>query len=182
MNRSGGWIRELMSGFGLGLLFGIALHRSGVTNPDVIFEQLLLRDMTVVKVMMSAVVVGGLGIYVMHRLGMVQLHIREAAVGSTVIGGLIFGVGFALLGYCPGTAVAAVGEGRLDALFGGIIGMLSGAFIYAMVYPRAKPLLAIRSMGKKTLWQLVGLPPLATMALVSAAIILMFWWFESAGL
>lgn len=182
MRYRGAAIGELLVGLGIGLLFGLALHRSGVTNPDVITNQLLLRDMTVVKVMMSAVVVGGLGIYALRHLGLVQLHIREASVGSTVIGGLIFGVGFALLGYCPGTAVAAVGEGRLDALFGGIIGMLTGAFVYAMVRPRVKPILEIGSMGKQTLWGLLRVPPLLAMIAVSAVIMGLFWWFETVGL
>ena len=182
MRRRGATVGELLVGLGLGLLFGLALHRSGVTNPDVIFQQLLLRDMTVVKVMMSAVVVGGIGIYVMWHFGLVQLHIREAAVGSTVVGGIIFGVGFALLGYCPGTAAAAVGEGRLDALFGGILGMLIGAFIYGMLYPRIKKLLKLGSMGKQTLWELLRIPPAAALALISIVVLALFWWFETVGL
>ncbi len=182
MRTRGAATGELLVGLGIGLLFGLALHRSGVTNPDVIINQLLLRDMTVVKVMMSAVVVGGLGIYIMHHLGLVELHIREAAVGSTVIGGLIFGVGFALLGYCPGTAVAAVGEGRLDALFGGVIGMLLGAFAFAMVHPRVRGVLKMGSMRKQTLWGLLRVPPLVAMVAVSVIIGGLFWWFEVVGL
>lgn len=182
MRHRGAAIGELLVGLGVGLLFGLALHRSGVTNPNVIINQLLLRDMTVVKVMMSAVVVGGLGIYTLRHFGLVQLHIREAAVGSTVVGGLVFGIGFALLGYCPGTAVAALGEGRLDALFGGIVGMLLGAFAYAMVYPRVKGVLKIGSMRKQTLWGLLRVPPLAVMIGVSVVILALFWWFEAVGL
>lgn len=67
---------------------------------------------------------------------MAQLHPKPGSVGSTVIGGLIFGVGFGILGYCPGTMVGAVGQGSLDALFGGIVGMLIGAGIFSEMYPK----------------------------------------------
>jgi hypothetical protein len=59
-------------------------------------------------------------------------------LGKNVIGGLIFGVGFALLGYCPGTVAGAVGTGALDALFGGMIGLLIGAGIFAELFPLLK--------------------------------------------
>jgi len=57
----------------------------------------------------------------------VQSYATEGSIGSNVIGGLIFGVGFALLGYCPGTVAGAVGTCAFDALFGGMIGLLIGA-------------------------------------------------------
>ena len=67
-----------------------------------------------------------------------QSHAAEGSIGSNVIGGLVFGIGFALLGYCPGTVAGAVGTGALDALFGGMIGLLIGAGIFAEIYPLVK--------------------------------------------
>lgn len=126
---------QLGIGFVIGICFGAFLYISGVTEYNVILGQLLLTDFTVVKVMLTAVVVGMLGIYAMKSRGMVELHPKPGSIGTTVIGGIIFGMGFAVLGYCPGTVAGAVGHGSLDALFGGVTGILIGAGIFAAAYP-----------------------------------------------
>ena len=124
-----------------GIVFGIFLQKAGVTQYRVIIGQLLLTDFTVLKVMMSAVVVGTFGVHFMYGKGMVNLHVRGGSFGSTVIGGLIFGAGFALLGYCPGTVAGAVGQGAMDALVGGVLGLIFGSWIYAVSFPRIAPFL-----------------------------------------
>lgn len=108
-----------------GIIFGFFLQKAGVTTYKVIINQLLLTDFTVLKVMMSAVVVGTVGVHFMHGRGMVNLDVRHGSFGATVVGGLIFGAGFALLGYCPGTVAGAVGQGAMDALLGGVLGCCS---------------------------------------------------------
>lgn len=127
--------RQKIIGFLIGIGFGACLYIGGVTEYDVILGQLLLTDFTVVKVMLTAVVVGMMGVYLMKSRGMVTLHPKPGAIGSTVIGGIIFGMGFAILGYCPGTVAGAVGRGALDALAGGVSGILVGAGIFAAAYP-----------------------------------------------
>ena len=68
----------------------------------------------------------------------------------------MFGMGWGLIGYCPGTSMGALGEGRWDAVWG-ILGMLAGAALYAEVYPLTKtPLLAWGNLGKVTLPQLLN--------------------------
>lgn len=129
---------QILLGLLFGIVFGFLLQKGGVTNYDVIIGQLLLTDFTVLKVMLSAVIVGMIGFHLLKHFGHVELHAAEGTVGSNVIGGLIFGAGFALLGYCPGTVAGAVGSGALDALFGGMIGLLIGAGIFARLYPRLK--------------------------------------------
>jgi len=126
---------QLLFGLLMGIVFGFLLQKGGATQYDVIIGQLLLTDFTVVKIMLSAVVVGKIGVHLFWGLGMAQLHPKPGSIGSTVIGGLIFGVGFGILGYCPGTMVGAVGQGSLDALFGGIVGMLIGTGIFSEIYP-----------------------------------------------
>lgn len=127
---------QLILGLFEGIIFGFLLQKGGVTDYNVIIGQLLLKDFTVIKIMLSAIVVGMIGIYFLKGIGLVQLHPKTGSLGSSVIGGLIFGIGFALLGYCPGTAVGAAGQGSLDALVGGVIGMLIGAGFFAQIYPR----------------------------------------------
>ncbi len=172
---------ELLTGLSFGLVFGLVLHRAGVTNYDVIVGTLLLRDMVVLKVMMTAVVVGAVGVYTLRSLGLVQLHLVEASFGRTVIGGIIFGVGFGLLGYCPGTAVGAAAEGRLDALLGGVVGMLIGSFLFALDYPTIRRLWSLGNIGEKTLWQLLRVDPWVVIVPMCAGIVALLWWLERIG-
>lgn len=122
--------QQLVLGLLFGLAFGFLLQKGGVAKYHILVGVLLLEDFTVIKVMMSAVVVGMLGIFTMHRLGMVELHVKPTKLGANVIGGLIFGAGFGLAGYCPGTAAAAVGQGNFDAL-AAMVGLAAGSFVFA---------------------------------------------------
>ena len=99
-----------------GVAFGALLQRGRLARYDVILGQLLLRDGRVVKAMGSAVAVGAIGVHALVRRGLAKKEIKPMKVGGIVGGAALFGAGLALLGYCPGTAVAAVGEGRRDAL------------------------------------------------------------------
>lgn len=151
---------QLSLGFIFGLFFGFFLYIGGVTEYDVIIGQLLLTDFSVLKVMMTAIIVGMPGIYILKRRGLVALHVRPGSVGSTVIGGLIFGIGFALLGYCPGTVAGAVGHGAMDALFGGVIGILIGSGIFASLYPALnKKILKKGEFSHTTIPEMVGVNP-----------------------
>lgn len=146
---------QLVLGLIVGVLFGFLLQKSGVTTYDVILNQLLLTDFTVVKVMLSAVIVGMIGVHALRSLGMVQLHPKPGSVGATVVGGLLFGVGFAVLGYCPGTISGAIGQGSLDALIGGTIGIVLGSWLFATYYPKLqKPILSRGDFGELTLPEL----------------------------
>ena len=135
--RANGWL-QIVLGLLFGICFGFLLQKGGVTDYNVIEGQLLLTDFTVLKVMLSAVMVGMIGFHILKHFGYVRSHAAEGTLGANVIGGLIFGVGFALLGYCPGTVAGAVGTGALDALLGGMLGMLIGAGIFAEVYPKIR--------------------------------------------
>jgi hypothetical protein len=143
---------QLTIGFSIGILFGFLLQRGGVGEYGVILGQLLLTDFTVLKIMLTAAVVGMLLVYGSRSLGWVRLHPKQGSIGTSVVGGLIFGVGFAVLGLCPGTAAAAVGQGSLDALFAGIPGMLLGSWLFATFYPKLqKPVLTKVEFGSGTL-------------------------------
>lgn len=155
--------KMLISGAITGFLFGFLLQKGGVTRFRVILGQFLLKDFTVLKIMLTSILVGGIGIYGMRTMGLdVPLHIKNATLAGNILGGLIFGTGMAILGYCPGTGVAALGDGSRHAIFG-VLGMLAGAAIYAEVYPGIKSeVLGIVDFGKATLPTLSGYSP---------------WWF-----
>jgi F0F1-type ATP synthase assembly protein I len=120
----------LIAGAMFGLVFGFLLQKGGVGKYNVLIGQLLLQDWTVAKVMLSAIVVGMIGVFPLHHFAKVNLHIKPTRIGANIIGGLVFGAGFALVGYCPGTAAAALGQGSWDALFG-MAGLIAGSWIFA---------------------------------------------------
>jgi hypothetical protein len=121
---------KLLAGVLFGLAFGFLLQKGGVGKFNVLIGQLLLQDFTVAKVMLTAIVVGMIGIVTLHHFGKVNLHLKPTRIGANVIGGLLFGAGSALLGYCPGTVAAALGQGSWDALFG-MAGLVAGSWMFA---------------------------------------------------
>ena len=123
-------VPKLITGALFGLVFGFLLQKGGVGKFNVLIGQLLLQDWTVAKIMLTAIVVGMIGVFPLHHFAKVNLHIKPTRIGSNIIGGLLFGAGFALVGYCPGTAAAALGQGSWDALFG-IAGLIAGSWMFA---------------------------------------------------
>jgi hypothetical protein len=121
---------QLALGLLFGIVFGFLLQKGGVGKYEVLIGVLLLRDFTVLKVMLTAVVVGMIGIYALHAAGMVKLHIKPTRYGANVLGGLLFGVGFGLAAYCPGTSATALGQGNYDAL-AVILGLMAGSYLFA---------------------------------------------------
>jgi len=173
---------QLILGLFMGIIFGFLLQKGGAGKYDIILGQLLLKDFTVLKIMLSAVVTGMIGIYILKGFGLAQLHIKPGSVGMTVVGGLIFGVGFAVLGYCPGTISAAIGQGNLDALFGGLIGILVGSGIFAHLYPSLQGILKKGWFGDITIPQYFKVNPWMVILPLCLLIILFFYWIESMGL
>ncbi|MEO6421633.1 MAG: YeeE/YedE thiosulfate transporter family protein [Candidatus Nitrotoga sp.] len=122
--------KQLVLGCMFGIIFGFLLQKGGVAKYEVLLGSLLLTDFTVIKIMLTAILVGMIGIFGMHSFGLIKLHVKPTKYAANLIGGLIFGIGFAVLGYCPGTGAAAVGQGNIDA-FVGIGGILVGSYLYA---------------------------------------------------
>ncbi|MDZ4850258.1 MAG: YeeE/YedE thiosulfate transporter family protein [Pirellulaceae bacterium] len=150
--------KQLILGLLFGVLFGFLLQKGGVAKFHILIGVLLLEDFTVVKVMLTAIIVGSVGIFSMYGLGLVQLHIKPTRYAANIIGGLIFGIGFGLLGYCPGTGAAALGQGNWDAI-AGIVGLMLGSYLFAEASGWLdKTLLKIGDRGKLMLPEVVGLP------------------------
>ncbi|MDD2321118.1 MAG: YeeE/YedE thiosulfate transporter family protein [Geobacteraceae bacterium] len=172
----------LLYGLITGILFGFLLQKGRVLRYDKQLGALRLLDMTIVKFMVSAVLVGMVGIYLLNDLGLVKLSIKSMVVGGVVLGGLTFGIGWGLLGYCPGTSLGALGEGRWDSIWG-ILGMLCGAAIYAEAYPTMKAtVLTWGDYGKVTLPQVLGVSHWLLIAIFIVGGLVLFRWFERKGL
>ncbi|HOF04519.1 MAG TPA: YeeE/YedE thiosulfate transporter family protein [Syntrophales bacterium] len=174
---------QLGSGLAAGTIFGFLLQKGGLTDYDVLSGQLLLADFTVARVMITAIVTGMVGIHLLRSLGLAVHHPKEGSWGAVGIGGLIFGAGFGLLGYCPGTLAGAVGTGALDALLGGMPGLLVGTWLFARLYPRLEGTILKRGyFGPLTFPQLWGVNPWTAVIPVCFALLLLLFGWERAGL
>jgi len=166
------WV--LAQGAVAGFIFGFLLQRGRLAKFNTIVNQLLLQDFTVFKVLLTAVLVGGFGVYTMFFLGMIGLGIGPTILVGNIIGGLIFGVGMAILGYCPGTCIAACGSGSRDALWG-ILGMFLGGAIYAEAYSLIKNFLfKVGNLGALTLSNVTRLHPYIVLSFLSLVVIASF--------
>ncbi len=173
---------QLIYGLVTGILFGFFLQRGQVLRYDKQIGALRLMDMTILKFMLTAIFVGSVGIYLLKDLGIVKLSIKSTVLGATIIGGLIFGLGWGLLGYCPGTSIGAIGEGRWDGLWG-LLGMLAGAAVYAEAYPLMKrTVLTWGDLGKITLPGILGINHWIVVPVFVLAGAGLFYWFEKKNL
>jgi len=90
---------RLALGLLTGILFGFLLQKAQVTKYDKIVAFFRLTDLTVLKVMMGGILAGMVGVYALHDLGLVTLHVKPTILSANILGGLIFGVGMLLLGF-----------------------------------------------------------------------------------
>ena len=142
----------------LGAVFGVLLHRGGVACHAVIVNQFRFRDFTVLKIMLTAIIVGALGVLALNSAGLANLHIKAANLLGIVLGAGIFGVGMATLGYCPGTAIAAAAAGSVHAL-AGLAGAIVGGVLYAFSFPWiSAKILPVGALGKVRLPDVTGIP------------------------
>jgi uncharacterized membrane protein YedE/YeeE len=151
-------VANLLLGLVTGVFFGFFLQKGQALKYDKQLGMLRFQDFTILKVMVSAILVGMVGVHFFVDFGLGKLSPKPTILVANILGGLIFGLGWGLLGYCPGTAVGATGEGRLDAFWGGISGMLVGAGIFAEVYTLIKDsILSWGNLGRITLPKLIGI-------------------------
>jgi uncharacterized membrane protein YedE/YeeE len=161
----------LLYGFLVGIVMGVLIQRVGASSPKMILAALRLEDLTIIKFMATTIAVGTVATYLLN-LGMpMHLDVKPTYVIGVALGGLIFGAGFAIGGYCPGTCVVGIGEGRKDgwvALLGGV----AGALVFSMLYRVLEaPLIKPMSYGKIT-WADVLHVPSIVVAVVLAAVFL----------
>jgi uncharacterized membrane protein YedE/YeeE len=160
---------KLLLGLITGIVFGFLLQKGRVAKYNVIMGQFLLKDFTVMKTMGTAVAVGAVGIYAMQSAGMIRLEIKPAAFGSVILGAVLFGIGISIFGLCPGTSVAACGEGNHDAMVG-VLGMFFGAATYVMLFSKLLEIgKALGDWGKVTLPQVTHTSPWLWVGPIAAA-------------
>ena len=168
----------LLLGLVTGIAFGYTLQNVGVARCGCIFDALNLRNLKAVKMMLTAVAVGSLIVYPASALGWVTFSGKTLYILALVAGGALFGAGFALAGYCPGTALAALGAGRREVV-PVVAGGLAGALAYALAYPALEPLL-IRPLnfGRVSLPALLGTPVLETGLIFAGSLLVVVWLLD----
>lgn len=143
----------------LGVAFGFALDRVGATNPNMIMGMLRLGNLHLAKTILLGIAVASVLMFGGIQLGLVDVgHMDvKATYWGVLMGGVMLGVGFALAGYCPGTALTAAATGRKDALWFAVGGLL-GAFLYALSHAwwKASGWLEAMAGGKVTLGAVAG--------------------------
>lgn len=151
---------SLVLAFVLGTGFGFFLERAGFGSARKLAAQFYLYDMSVFKVMFTAIVTAMLGVTYLGWLGWLDLslvYLVPTHLVPQIVGGLVLGVGFVVGGYCPGTSVASLATGRIDG-FVYAFGIGAGTLVYAEVFPWIKGFVNSNDMGQVTLPEVFDLP------------------------
>lgn len=151
---------SLVLAFVLGTGFGFFLERAGFGSARKLAAQFYLYDMSVFKVMFTAIVTAMLGVTYLGWLGWLDLslvYLVPTHLVPQIVGGLVLGVGFVVGGYCPGTSVASLATGRVDG-FVYAFGIGAGTLVYAEVFPWIKGFVNSNDMGQVTLPEVFNLP------------------------
>ncbi|WP_294537200.1 YeeE/YedE thiosulfate transporter family protein [uncultured Rhodoblastus sp.] len=165
----------------IGFAFGFLLNRGKVTDCNVIENQFRLRDFTVLKVMMTAIVVGGIGVLVMVDAGAAKYYIKDANLFGVALGAALFGIGMVVYGYCPGTAIGAIATGSVHALVGAF-GMIAGAILYALSFDWLKAhILPVGAFGKIRLPDITGIADPYWFVALALGALAFFVWLERRG-
>lgn len=164
----------------LGIFFGLFLERGGLGNPHKLVGVFYLRDFVVPKVMFTAILVASLGLYLLSDLGLMDMSrvwLVPTYFWPQLVGGALFGIGFVISGYCPGTAVAGLASGRLDALVT-LLGIGAGSLVFAVFYPALEAFYQSSAMGRATLPGVLGLNHWVVLVFVFALAGGMFYVME----
>jgi uncharacterized membrane protein YedE/YeeE len=166
----------------IGLAFGFVLERAGLGSAVKLAGQFYLRDLTVFKVMFTAIVTALIGLAILDAVGLVDsaaIALPDTFLLPQLAGGLIFGIGFIVGGFCPGTGCVGMASGRGDGL-AVVLGMLVGMLAFGEVYPLLASFYAATPLGPATLPDVLPLPgptaAIAVVALAAAGFTAAEWW------
>lgn len=175
-------MNEQILGLLTGVVFGFLLQKGRVLRFEKQVGAMLLQDMTILKFMLSAIIVGMIGIYALYGAGVIELKHKAMNLGAVTVGGALFGLGWSVMGYCPGTSVGALAEGRWHAIFA-VAGMIAGAAFYAELYPFFKEtVLAWQDWGKIGLPEILSVNAWIVIAVLTLGYLGLFVFFEKKKL
>jgi 3-mercaptopyruvate sulfurtransferase SseA/uncharacterized membrane protein YedE/YeeE len=173
LETSGAFLAALI----IGVLFGVALERAGFGSSRKLTGVFYFEDMAVLKVMFSALITAMLGLAYFQAAGLIgpdELYFMPTVYGAQIIGGLIFGVGFVMGGWCPGTAAVGLASGKLDALIF-LGGAMLGSIGFNELFPVIQPLYTWGDQGVVFIYQTLGLS-LGGFALIFTLVAVACFW------
>lgn len=174
---------DVVTPVALGAGFGFLLHKAGLTHYARIVNVYRLRDMTVIRFMLAALLAGAIAIQAAVDLGLTAaVPVPTTFAAANVLGGLVFGIGMATAGYCPGTIVAEAGEGRLDAWVAGLAGLFAGALVFGQLQPILMPALPrVGALGRVTVAELAGASPWLVLFVFAEVVVLVLVLVRRVG-
>ncbi len=179
---TGGTIGYALTFGAIGFGFGAVLEMAGFGDTRKLAGQFYLRDMTVLKVMFTAIIVAAVliaGASAFGLLDMSRVWVNPTYLWPGIVGGLVMGAGFIVGGFCPGTSVVAASTLKIDGIVF-LAGALFGVYLFGETVSSFEPFFLSSYMGRFTLDEWLGLPLGATVLLVVAAALLLFWLGELA--
>ncbi len=175
-----GYGTSLWIALAVGILFGFVLERAGFGDSRNLTNIFYFRDMRVLKVMFSAIVTAMVGLIALSWIGLfdysmlLDSSLLQTYLWPQLVGGILFGLGFVVGGYCPGTSAVGIVSGKLDALVY-MMGMIAGIWVFAAGFQAWSDFYMSSPLGRVTLWQEFGI----SRELMAAAIVVMalmaFW-------
>ncbi len=182
-----GWIGEeasLIIALLIGIAFGFFLERAGLGSAKKLSAQFYLKDLTVFKMMFTAIITAMIGAYWLHWSGFLDLelvYLTPTYIWPQVVGGFVFGIGFIVGGYCPGTSCIASSTGRLDGVVN-VMGLLAGILLFGELYPYLSGFYTTSPLGQITIADYFGIPAGVTVFFLVIIALLGFWASEKLEL
>lgn len=170
----------MLAALAIGFSFGFALERAGFGSARRLAGIFYFRDMAVLKVMFTAVIVAMIGLLYALGLGWIgadQLFFMPSIYGAQVVGGLLLGVGFVTGAWCPGTAVVGLASGRWDAAVF-LVGAGLGSVLFNELFGMLKGLYQWGNSGVQFVWQACGMSAEAFATVFVLVAIGCFWGAE----
>jgi thiosulfate/3-mercaptopyruvate sulfurtransferase len=167
----------------VGFFFGVCLEQAGFGSSRRLAGIFYFRDMTVLKVMFSALITAMIGLLYFLGMGWIspeQLYFMPSVYGAQIVGGLIFGVGFVMSGWCPGTAAVGLASGKVDALLF-LLGAAVGSVLFNELFSILKPLYQWGESGVRFAFDALGMSSSAFAFLFTCVAVVCFWgaeWIE----
>ncbi|MEP1095464.1 MAG: YeeE/YedE thiosulfate transporter family protein [Cyclobacteriaceae bacterium] len=178
-----GWVGEeasLVFALVTGIAFGFFLERAGLGSAKKLSAQFYFKDLTVFKMMFTAIVTAMLGVYWLNWAGLLHaemIYLTPTFVWPQIIGGLVFGVGFIVGGYCPGTSCVASSTGSLDGLVN-VIGLFTGILLFGELYPFLEGFYTASPLGHITMVDYFDVTPGVMVFLIVSLALGAFWLSE----
>jgi rhodanese-related sulfurtransferase len=164
----------------VGVLFGATLETAGFGNSKKLAAQFYFKDLTVFKVMFTAIIVASVLIFLSSAAGLLDYNlvwVPPTYLWPGIVGGLIMGAGFIVGGFCPGTSLVAMATGKIDGVFF-VLGVLTGIFLFGETVSQFAVFFESSYMGRFTLPELFGVSYGAVVLAVVVMALFMFWGAE----